>query len=57
MDNPNWYCKEVEQSAVRDLSKFEVGCECCGAKTFTFDRLWPKDDYVTYLLERYCTCE
>ena len=57
MDNPNWYCKEVEQRAVRDLSKFEVGCDCCGAKTFTFDRLWPEDDYVTYLLERYCTCE
>jgi len=57
MSNPNWYCKEVEFRAVRDLDKFEVGCDCCGAVTFAFDRRWPKEDYVNYLLERYCTCE
>jgi len=57
LSNPNWYCKEVEARAYRDLGRFEVGCDCCGFKSYTFDRRWPKEDYVKFLQERCCTCD
>lgn len=55
--NPSWYCKEVEFRAVREHDKFEVGCDCCGYVAHTYDRRWPKDSLINFLMEKGCTCE
>jgi len=57
ISNPNWYCKLVEVRAVRGLDRYEVGCDCCGFFTYTFNKRWPKEVYLNYLFERYCSCE
>ena len=57
MDNPYWYCKEVESRAIRDKDKFEVGCDQCGYRTTTYDRRWPRDEYIEYILSKGCTCD
>lgn len=57
MDNPNWYCVEVEFRAVREDDKYAVGCYGCGYVDYIYDRRYPRKDYIEYNIGRGCSCE